>query len=118
MRTSTIRHRALFERGPGGGFGVDGVGPAVSAAPLTVRAVHLDNRDAFAGQVAGQAGAVAAGALDADPSDPAVGVDASRDLPVVIVHAEPRLPVRELGWVAPPAGTTDKTSTGEQPSSS
>jgi len=53
----------------GGGDRVLGVGLAALASPLPVRAVDLDHRDAFSEEMAGQAGAVAAGALDADQLD-------------------------------------------------
>ena len=48
------------------GCGVDGVGFADAAAGLAVGAVHLHHLDAGRGEVARQAGAVAAGAFDAD----------------------------------------------------
>jgi hypothetical protein len=53
----------------GGGDRVLGVGLAALASPLPVRPIHLDHRDAFSEEMAGQAGAVAAGALDADQLD-------------------------------------------------
>ena len=53
-------------RGAGGADGVERVGLALPAAVLPVGAVHLDDPDAGGGDVPGQAGAVAAGALDAD----------------------------------------------------
>jgi hypothetical protein len=49
--------------------GVEGVGFARSAAFLTIAAVNLHDPYAHRGHVAGQAGAVAAGALDADQYD-------------------------------------------------
>ena len=48
------------------GFGVDGVGLAGAAAHLAVGTIHLHHLDAGRGEVARQAGAVAAGAFDAD----------------------------------------------------
>ena len=55
--------------GPGGADRVQRVGLALPAAVLAVGAVHLDDPDAGRGDVAGQAGAVAAGALDPDQGD-------------------------------------------------
>ena len=52
--------------GPGGADGVQRVGLALPAPVLPVGAVDLDDPDAGRGDVAGQAGAVAAGALDPD----------------------------------------------------
>ena len=68
-------HRAgvAGEGGARRGFGVDGVGLAALAAGLAVRAVHLDHLDARRGEVASQAGAVAAGAFDADTAHGAPG---------------------------------------------
>ena len=54
------------EGGARRGCGVDGVGFADAAAGLAVGAVHLHHLDAGRGEVARQAGAVAAGAFDAD----------------------------------------------------
>ena len=48
------------------GLGVGGVGLAAPAARLAVRAVHLPHAHTRRGEVAGEAGAVAAGAFDAD----------------------------------------------------
>ena len=57
--------RASAQRGAGGGFGVDGVGLADQAAGAPVGAVDLDDLDpGQVAQVAGQACAVGAGALD------------------------------------------------------
>ena len=53
-------------RGPGRGDGVLGVGLAAPATTLAVRTVDLDHRDALGVEVAGEPGAVAAGALDPD----------------------------------------------------
>ena len=55
------------------GFGVGHIGLAAAPARLAVGAVHLHHGDARRGEVAGQAGAVAAGDLDADPREPAPG---------------------------------------------
>ena len=55
--------------GPGGADGIERVGLALPAAVLAVGAVHLDDPDAGRGDVAGQAGAVAAGPLDPDQAD-------------------------------------------------
>ena len=55
--------------GPGGADGIQRVGLALPAAVLAVGAVHLDDPDAGRGDVAGQAGAVAAGPLDPDQAD-------------------------------------------------
>jgi hypothetical protein len=52
--------------GPGSADGVEGVGLALAAAVLPVGAVHLHDPDTGHADVAGQAGAVAAGALDPD----------------------------------------------------
>jgi hypothetical protein len=48
---------------PAGGDRVDRVGLALPAAGLAIRPVDLDHRDGLGGQVAGQTGAVGAGAL-------------------------------------------------------
>ena len=55
--------------GAGGADGVQRVGLALPAPVLAVRAVHLDDPDTGRGDVAGQAGAVAAGAFDPDQAD-------------------------------------------------
>jgi alpha-D-ribose 1-methylphosphonate 5-triphosphate synthase subunit PhnL len=60
------QHRA------GGGLGVDRVGLASLPAEPPVRPVDLNNRDAVVEQVAGQAGAVAAGAFHPDQVKAAV----------------------------------------------
>ncbi len=60
------------QHGPRGGDDVDGVdgvddvGLAVRASDLPVRAADLEDLDALLGEVAGERGAVAAGALHAD----------------------------------------------------
>lgn len=60
------------ERGPGGGFGVDSVVLASPPAGLAVRAVDVHHLDPLAGEMAGKAGTVAAGALDTDTDQLAV----------------------------------------------
>jgi len=55
--------------GPGGADGVERVGRAWPAPVLAAGAAGLDDPDAGGGDVAGQAGAVAAGALDAGQAD-------------------------------------------------
>ena len=55
--------------GPGGTDRIQRVGLALPAAVLAVGAVHFDDPDASRGDVAGQARAVAARALDADQGD-------------------------------------------------
>jgi hypothetical protein len=52
--------------GPGGADRVQGVRLALPPPVLAVRAIHFHDPDAGRGDVAGQAGAVAAGALDPD----------------------------------------------------
>ena len=52
--------------GPGGADGIQRVGLTLTAAVLAVGAVPLHDPDTGGGHVAGQAGAVAAGALDPD----------------------------------------------------
>jgi hypothetical protein len=54
---------------PGGADSVQRVGLALPAAVLAVGAAGLDDADAGCGDVAGQAGAVAAGAFDPDQAD-------------------------------------------------
>ena len=56
-------------RGPGGADGIERVGLALPAPVLAVGAVDLDDPDTGGGDVAGQAGAIAAGALDTDQAD-------------------------------------------------
>lgn len=53
----------------GGGFGVDGVDLAALATQPAVRPRHLERAHAVLVQMPGQAGAVSAGALDADATD-------------------------------------------------
>ena len=55
--------------GPGGADRIKRAGLALPAAVLAAGAVYLDDPDAGRGDVAGQAGAVAAGALDPDQGD-------------------------------------------------
>ena len=59
-------HRGTVERGPGRGLGVDGVGLAPPAAHLAVGSVDLDYGDACGAEMAGEPGAVGAGALHPD----------------------------------------------------
>jgi hypothetical protein len=54
------------QRGAGGGDRVDRIGLVLGPAGAPVGPVDLDQVDAFASQVAGQAGAVGAGALHPD----------------------------------------------------
>ena len=61
------------ERGARRGFGVDGVGLAGAAAHLAVGAVHLPRAHTRRCEVVGEAGAVAAGAFDADAAHVAPG---------------------------------------------
>ena len=78
-------------RGPRGADRVQRIRLALAVAVLAIRAVDLDDPDAGRGQVPGQPGAVAAGALDADqgevpePAQPAeqIGVPGrgGRELP-------------------------------------
>jgi hypothetical protein len=58
---------------PGRGDRVDRIGLALPAAGLAIAAVGLDHHDVLCGQVAGQAGAVGAGAFDPDLHQPAEG---------------------------------------------
>ena len=53
----------------GGGGGVDGVALAVAAAGGSVRPVDLDDGEVLPAQVAGESGAVGAGAFDPGPVD-------------------------------------------------
>ena len=55
--------------GPGGADGIQRIGLALPATVLAVGTVDLDDPDAGRGDVAGQARAVAARALDADQGD-------------------------------------------------
>jgi hypothetical protein len=55
--------------GPRGADGVEWVGLVLAALVLPVGAVHFDDPDGGCGDVPGQAGAVAAGALDPDQAD-------------------------------------------------
>jgi hypothetical protein len=70
------QHRA------GGGLGVDRVGPAALVAGAPVWPVDLHHRDVLVQQVAGQAGAVAAGAFDPDGVEAAVAAQPAQQLPV------------------------------------
>jgi hypothetical protein len=55
--------------GPGGADRIEGIGLALPAAVLAVGADCLDDPDAGGGDVAGQAGAVAAGPFDPGQAD-------------------------------------------------
>jgi len=55
--------------GPGGTDRIQRIGLALPATVLTVGTVHFDDPDTSRGDVAGQARAVAARALDADQGD-------------------------------------------------
>ena len=61
------------ESGPPGGLGVGGVGFSQSAAQLTVCTVDLYHLDTDPGEIAGQAGAVAAGAFHPNPHHTTLG---------------------------------------------
>jgi hypothetical protein len=60
------------QRVAGGAFGVDRVGFAAPAARWALRAVKLDDDLPGGGEVAGQPGAVPAGAFDRERAHPAV----------------------------------------------
>jgi len=62
------------QRGSGCGFSVDRVAFPLVSAQGSVRAIDLDDRDVLGVQVAGEACAVGAGALDADECHGAVSV--------------------------------------------
>ena len=64
--------------GPGGLDSVEGIGLARPTPLLTVRPVDLDDVDASGLQVSGEAGAVAACALDADQRDGAEAAQAAQ----------------------------------------
>ena len=70
------------ERGAGGSLGIDGVALASSAAGLTVRAVDVHDLDPLAGEVPGEPGAVAAGALHPDTDKFTVAAHPAEQLPV------------------------------------
>jgi hypothetical protein len=72
----TGQHRA------GGGLGVDRVGLAALAAGASVWPVDLHHGDMLVQQVAGQAGAVAAGAFDPDHVWVPVATQPAKQLPV------------------------------------
>src|SRR5512133_1130549 len=80
--------------GAGGGLGVDRVGLAALAAGASVWPVDLHHGDVLVQQVAGQAGAVAAGAFDPDRVWVPVATQPAKQLPVAsTVSAE--LPVAQ-----------------------
>lgn len=68
------------EHSAGGADGVDRVGFAVPAAGAPVGPVDLDHGDRGGAEVPGQAGAVAAGALDTDVVQPAVAAEPGEHL--------------------------------------
>jgi hypothetical protein len=68
--------------GAGGGLGVDRVGLAALAAGASVWPVDLHHGDVLVQQVAGQAGAVAAGAFDPDRLQLPVPAQPAQQLPV------------------------------------
>ena len=59
------RGRLARQHGPGGALGIDGVGLADGAARVPVPPIHCDDPMPRAADRAGQAGAIAADALDA-----------------------------------------------------
>jgi hypothetical protein len=61
--------------GAGGGVGVERIGLAAGSAGASVRAVDLHHGHTCRVQVAGQSGAVGAGALDPDRGELAVVTD-------------------------------------------
>jgi hypothetical protein len=70
------------QHGVGGGFGVDGAGPAVASAGGLVRLVDLRDLDPLGVRVAGQGRPVGAGALDAGTSQPSERAGPSDELTV------------------------------------
>jgi len=66
-------HRGAGKSCPGGGDSVDRIGLALCAASAAVRPVDLQDGDLLAGQIASQAGPVAADALHAHGSCPPEG---------------------------------------------
>ena len=76
------RGRLARQHGPGGALGIDGVGLADGAARVPVPPIHFDDMMPRAADRAGQAGAIAAGALDAKRLDPPVGVGPRDQRPI------------------------------------
>ena len=76
------RGRLARQHGPGGALGIDGVGLADGAARVPVPPIHFDDTMSRAADRAGQAGAIAAGALDAKRLDPPVGVSPRDQRPI------------------------------------
>ena len=76
------RGRLARQHGPGGALGIDGVGLADGAARVPVPPIHFDDPMPRAADRAGQAGAIAAGALDAKRLDPPVGVGPRDQRPI------------------------------------
>ena len=72
------RGRLARQHGPGGALGIDGVGLADGAARVPVPPIHFDDPMPHAGQ----AGAIAACALDAKRLDPPVGVGPRDQRPI------------------------------------
>src|SRR4029453_11675703 len=82
------------QHGAGGGLGVDRVRLATLAAGPTIRPVDLDHPHLLVPQVAGQAGAVAAGAFHADATDLPVLAEPAQQLPIAAPVSR-ELPVTE-----------------------
>jgi hypothetical protein len=68
--------------GSSGADGIFGIALASPASTLTVRAVDLDDPDAGLVEVAGETGAIAAGAFDADQLDVAERPEPSEKLAI------------------------------------
>jgi hypothetical protein len=85
----------------GGGLGVDGVGLARLAARSSLRSWHLQHGDLFPPQVAGQAGAVGAGAFHPDSAHPAEATHPPHQVSVGLVAGG------ELGGPEQPAVAVD-----------
>jgi len=75
---------AAVDLRPGGAFGVDPIGLGPGSAGRADRAVELDDHFPVLGEVAGQAGAVAAGAFDRPGPQPAVAIGPSGQLCVAV----------------------------------
>ena len=85
------RRRLAGQHRAGGGLGVDGVGLAGGAAQAPVASIHF--RDTMPGVANGprQAGAIAAGAFDAEGLDPSVGVRPRQQGPIAACIRDERL---------------------------
>ena len=68
------RRRLARQYRPGGGLGVEGVGLASGAAQAPVAPIHFRDTMPRAAHRPGQAGAIAAGAFDAERFNPPVGL--------------------------------------------